>query len=383
MHNVHESGPVVFQSRWALSYLRGPLTREQIKRLMAGNKPVPDAPSAAQPVPPPAAEAPVTPEPLPERPLITAEVSQYFLPLARPLQGAARLVYRPALVGATRLHYVRASAGVDQWTEVVLLADLPDRAGRVAWGTAIALSAGGGVLASEPPAAPAEYGPVPNDLLNPKSTAAWQRDLTQYVYAERPLCLWQCAAPKLTSSADETEAEFRARLAQLARERRDLAVAKLRNRYGAKLAGIQERVAGAEARLERAKAEQGYRGVQTTLSVGATLVGALFGRKVASRRNISEAASAVRRVAHTARGRDEVGLAEAALSAAQEQLAATEQELTAELQQVETAIDAAQFDLTELLVPPRKSDLAVCAFGLAWVPWAVGEDGVSQPLLPA
>jgi hypothetical protein len=34
MHNVHEDAPEVFESRWALSYLRGPLTRSQIKTLM-------------------------------------------------------------------------------------------------------------------------------------------------------------------------------------------------------------------------------------------------------------------------------------------------------------------------------------------------------------
>src|SRR5690606_17255359 len=30
MNNVHEDEPVVFHTRWALSFLRGPLTREQI-----------------------------------------------------------------------------------------------------------------------------------------------------------------------------------------------------------------------------------------------------------------------------------------------------------------------------------------------------------------
>ena len=383
MHNVHESEPVVFQSRWALSYLRGPLTREQIKRLMAGRQPAPDASPAAAPAAPPVAHAPAAPEPLPERPLVAAEVTQYFLPLARPLSGSARLVYRPTLLGAARLHYVRAGVEVDQWQEVALLADLPDEAGRVAWESATALSAGAARLQTEPPTAPAEYAPVPEGLLSAKSAAAGQRDLTQYLYAQRPLRLWQCAAPKQTSDANETEAEFRARLVHLARENRDLAVAKLRSKYGTKLAGIQERVAGAERRLEGARAEQGYRQVETTLSVGATLVGALFGRKIASRRNISEAASAVRRVGRTARGGDEVAQAQAALQTAQEQLAATEQEFAAEQQSVEAVTDAGQFDLTELLIPPRKSDIAITAFGLAWVPWAVGADGVSQPLFPA
>lgn len=34
MHNVHEDGPEVFQTRWALSYLAGPMTRNQIRTLM-------------------------------------------------------------------------------------------------------------------------------------------------------------------------------------------------------------------------------------------------------------------------------------------------------------------------------------------------------------
>ncbi len=34
MNNTHEDAPEIFQSRWDLSYLRGPLTRDQIKILM-------------------------------------------------------------------------------------------------------------------------------------------------------------------------------------------------------------------------------------------------------------------------------------------------------------------------------------------------------------
>ena len=38
MNNVNDEQPVVFQTRWTLSYLRGPLTREQIQVLMASRK---------------------------------------------------------------------------------------------------------------------------------------------------------------------------------------------------------------------------------------------------------------------------------------------------------------------------------------------------------
>ncbi len=47
MNDVHEDGPVVLESRWAMSYLRGPLTRDQIKVLMKDRRPQ-AAPAAAE-----------------------------------------------------------------------------------------------------------------------------------------------------------------------------------------------------------------------------------------------------------------------------------------------------------------------------------------------
>src|SRR6185369_242905 len=54
MSNVHESGPVLFQTRWTMSYLAGPLARPQIKQLMDPRK----AGVAAPPVAPAPAASP-------------------------------------------------------------------------------------------------------------------------------------------------------------------------------------------------------------------------------------------------------------------------------------------------------------------------------------
>ncbi|MCB0043724.1 MAG: hypothetical protein KDE23_28750, partial [Caldilinea sp.] len=55
LHNVHDDGPLVFNTRWAMSYLRGPLTRSQVKTLMASQPAAPVAAQASQPTAPPAA----------------------------------------------------------------------------------------------------------------------------------------------------------------------------------------------------------------------------------------------------------------------------------------------------------------------------------------
>ncbi|HJS74543.1 MAG TPA: DUF87 domain-containing protein, partial [Vicinamibacteria bacterium] len=91
MQNVHEDAPVVFQSRWALSYLRGPLTLEQVKRL--GGRALAREPEAAAPSP----EARGG-----ERPLVPSSIAQCFL-------GSEGPVYRPALLATAQVHYVAAA----------------------------------------------------------------------------------------------------------------------------------------------------------------------------------------------------------------------------------------------------------------------------------
>ncbi|MGH8314011.1 MAG: ATP-binding protein, partial [Steroidobacterales bacterium] len=106
MRNVHEDEPVLLQSRWALSYLRGPLTLPEIQTLMASRKSAPAA-RAASPAPT-AVQAPATAA----HPNIPANVTEYFL---RATPGTGPLTYRPALVGFAKLHYVDTKTSTDLW----------------------------------------------------------------------------------------------------------------------------------------------------------------------------------------------------------------------------------------------------------------------------
>src|SRR5262245_45523897 len=139
MNNVHEDHPVVFQSRWALSYLRGPLTREQIQTLMAPRKQQATTATGAPPTATaavaasPRAAAPMASSPVmaasaagatsDEAPALPSGVRQRFLPAQHSTKGA-QLVYRAALLGRAKLHFVSATAKVDAWADRCLLAAL-------------------------------------------------------------------------------------------------------------------------------------------------------------------------------------------------------------------------------------------------------------------
>ncbi|HJN19125.1 MAG TPA: hypothetical protein QGH10_26745 [Armatimonadota bacterium] len=226
----------------------------------------------------------------------------------------------------------------------------------------------------------AEYGSVPAAASRAKSYKAWQKGCVDYIYRCLPVTLLTCAALKRTSKPGEDEGTFRAGLSHLEREKRDLEVAKLRTRYESKIKQIRDRIRRAEDKVSREKSEANQHALQATISVGATLVGALFGRKLTSQRNVSRATSALRGAGRSMQQRDDVGRAKETLVEEQANLDALEEECRLAIADLQAQPDPSEFEVAELTVPPRKSDTMMRAFGLVWVPWAIDESGPPQPL---
>ena len=135
MHNVHENQPTLFHTRWALSYLRGPLTREQINRLMAERL---QKMESIQ-IEPETQKIPVPLAPMEKKVdikteiILPAKIKQYYAPLKGAVTEEERLVYRPALLGTGRLHFVSSKAQLDRWETYSLLVDLPESVSIIPW----------------------------------------------------------------------------------------------------------------------------------------------------------------------------------------------------------------------------------------------------------
>ncbi|MHC5004265.1 MAG: ATP-binding protein, partial [Planctomycetota bacterium] len=178
----------------------------------------------------------------------------------------------------------------------------------------------------------------------------------------------------------ETQGEFRGRVRDAVHERRDLEMEKLRGRYGSKLASLQEQIRKAEQRVEREQSQYKQQKFQTAVSVGATILGALFGRKLGS---VGKATTAARGAGRAAREKGDIDRAEETVEALREKLAALEAELQDELDGVKKRLDSTAMELEELSVAPRKTDLAVDRLALAWTPWRVDATGIAEPMFDA
>ncbi|HEX5067169.1 MAG TPA: DUF87 domain-containing protein [Myxococcota bacterium] len=376
MNNTHDDAPVVFQTRQTLSYLAGPLTREQIRSLPGMQAaPVPATPARVAPAAAPTAAAPAAAS---ARLALPPEAGEAFLAPTRAAAGAGRLVYRPALLGVAHVHYVDAKSGVDHWTRTLALAPLGEAGGDSPWEGAVLRDAPAPALASQPEPG-ASFASPPAEAARAQSYARWKSALAAHLYRSHALALFTCAAPKLVSRPGEGEAEFLARVRAGGRETRDVALAKLRERYAPKLARLKERIEAAEQRTEREREQYQEKKFQSAISIGATLVGALFGRKLGSATNIGRATTAARGVSRAAREHGDIAQAEERT-----------EDLRAELGELEAALarDTASLDgagagdpaVAPLEIAPRKSDLDVERVCLVWLPFAQGADGKEEPL---
>jgi hypothetical protein len=344
MQNVHEDAPVVFQTRWAMSYLRGPLTLEQLKKLGAPTPAIPPAPVAARKEPAPAVGG--------EKPGLPSSIVQCFL-------GGDADVYRPALLSTAQIHYVSASQGVDYWEKVEWLTPLDETSGGPDWGDS---SEAPSEAASEPDSG-VGFAELPPAAANPKSYPAWEKSLKEYLYRERRLTLLESKSLRMTSHPKESEADFRSRLSHRLHETRDEELEKLKKRFAPELARLEEAIRRAEARVERETSQFQGRALDTAVDFGLTLAGALFGRKLGSVTNVKRASQTARSASRATRERGDLSRAEEELAQQTEKLARLEAELA---EKTAALAESPDVELQALSLPPRKSDIRIERLSLAW-----------------
>lgn len=378
MNNVHDDEPVVFESRWCLSYLRGPLTRQQIKTLMdarrnGGGTPAP-ASSAPPTAVPTAAPAPKANGSTTQRPVLPPEVPQYFLPA----RTTGAITYVPMLLGLSKVYFQDAKLGVDEDVPTSLLAPIGSGPVPVDWDHATDVEFTEKDVEAEP-AAGASFASLPVEAGKAKSYDAWKKSLGDALYRSRTLELLHSDALDETSKPGESERDFRARLAQAAREVRDAQVEKIRLKYAAKHQALQDRLRRAEQALAVQKEQSSSAKIGSAISFGAAILGAFMGRKVASAGNIGKAATAMRSVSKATKESSDVGRAEESVEAVQAQLRALEEQIQEELAAGAAKTDPATEELEHLTIKPKKTNIQVRAVVLAWAPHTIDTSGSLTP----
>lgn len=376
MNNVHDDAPSIFQTRWSLSYLRGPLSRDQIDSLMRSRRESSPPTSSTTITDTSGGSANEVSE---HRPVLSPDIVEFFIPARREPDSGEQFIYRPTLLGIAKAHFVKSTADVDVWDSVSILAPVADEISLDPWDDG-ELSHDGPPDLEKTPADGAAFAPLPADLAKPKKYATLITALKDHLYRVHRLTVWKCKSLKAISRADENEGDFRSRLSQVLREERDLAIEKLRQKFAPKVAALQEQLRKAEQRKAKEEEQAKSQTWGTMLTVGSSLLEAFLGKKTLSATNVSKAATAARSAGKLAKERTDIGYAEENVEAVQARLAALDADFKAEAEKLSAHVDPTSIELEELTLQPKKADITISQVALVWRPWSVGNNGTTTPL---
>ena len=381
MNNVHEDHPVVFETRWAMSYLRGPLTRDQLQTITESDPNYDPAAIESAKVRPGAVAAeaakPVVAQ-VSQQELVPSDIDQYFVAANARVGDGQRLVYRPMLIGEGRLHYVRAGYKIDKWMERRFLAsvaggELPDEI----WDDAEPLVEA--LDMERRPEEDAEFAELPVDLQKAKNYKTWQKELKEFLYRKQSLTVYKCAELKKYSQPGEELGDFKVRMEQAVSEKRDEAKEKLTKKYASKFSTLRDRIRRAEDKVEVQEEQYKQARVSGMLSVGTTLMGALFGRKTLSVSNARRAGTSMRAFGRSGKEKSDIERAKDSLEDVMVKYEELEEQFEQDVDDLSEKLSVDNMEFEELSLPPRKSDISIEDFGVCWMPFVVDSSGIADP----
>ena len=360
LHDVHNSAPIVFQSRWAMSFLRGPLTREQIRTLMAQRvaKAASRPRAASRPHVAAAASSSST-----AAPVVPPDIEQYVVPS----EESSALPHVPVILGGARVTFTDSKLKIDTTRDVLYAVPIADGAVPVDWAHATKLDVGVKDLRRVSETEGINFAPLPPAAAQPRNYAEWSKDLGRWLAQAERLQVLRHPTSKIVSTPDESERDFRIRLQLEARAARDRAVEDVRRKYASKQATLAERLRRAESNIGREQEQASQQRTQTAVSLGATVLGALFGRKAISTGTLGRATTAARGVSRSMKEAADVTRASEAAEAIRAQQKDLEQQIEADVDAIGGGFDT-NAPLEPVVIAPKRGQVDVKFVALGWLP---------------
>lgn len=334
-HSVHQSAPILLQTRFCMSYLAGPLSRDKLSLLsqklqrgeiasspfykMNQNQQVgagmPQADiqsfgglafdflkgssgfssasnkSMAQEPQDPYASMGFASQAQTLAPKLPPDIPCAYLPL---LNEGRTPHYKAYLYGRFSIYYKDAKAKWQSVQKQSLLIPFQEGLVPLDFEQSIAISVEPSQLSKEAQRE-GTYQALPTQAQKATQYVLWKKAFLEQVYRKASLNIWHAPHLKIYSKEGETEAQFRIRLQQMARERLDEEVQKIQEKHQSKLLTLEEKIRKAAQTVEREKGQAKHQQMDSMLTMGASIFSVLLGGGKGASRSIARAGRSVSR----------------------------------------------------------------------------------------
>lgn len=357
LNSAHLDVPVLFETRWVMSYLKGPMSLIDIGRLMEGYS------SAAAAVDSAPATSQTGDDLLSHPPLLSDKLDQRFE--LQPLL-TDEIHFEPWLAASSMVRFYNQKRNIDEVKEVRLRLYLDKNDESFDWERAEELEKPLDDFDMNAPEQ-SRYYPLPDGLMSLKNFGAVAKDLADYLYQYERLELYRVAQLKLESNPGESLADFTIRINDHLREQKEAAIEKLKEKFGQKQDRIEKQIETALDRVEKEKADVKSKTTDTILSFGSAILGAFLGRKAVSVGSLSKAATGIKNVGRVGKEKQEVKRAEEKVATLQDELAELSTELEEQVLELGELYTAEKYEVETFSIKPRRSDIFDLKVSLLWV----------------
>ena len=367
LHNVHEEEPQFFTTRWVLSYLCGPLTREQIKTLMQNGERKSHeiiSESVHDQI-----EQPIKTD-FTAKPQLPATLRSYYAPVNNAQDDPGKILYHLYVVAKADVALFNNRYNVAQNVELTYILPCEHLRQGISWAESKLISSSPDLLTGEA-IADADYCVLPREAGRLTTYENLDKQFETHVYQNYQQPLWQNDLLKLNSIPGESERDFRVRLMQAAHERRDLEVERIKRSYATKLNTLEKQLNAAQQTVAKESDQYQQKMLDTAISVGSTLFDVFLGGRK-SRSGVSRSARSASKLSKEKR---DIDRAKERMGIIESRIAELEKQLQEDVDNIAKKFDSIDVDLGQVNIRPKKSDILQRYFGLVWVPFLHGEDG--------
>ncbi|NPA49917.1 MAG: DUF87 domain-containing protein [Thermodesulfobacteria bacterium] len=378
LRSVHLEKPLIFKTRWVMSFLRGPLTLENIKRLTKSSATsgeeatpspaTPGAPEATAPLTNVFKQPWATSSTPSSAPMLPKTIPQFYLV---PPVAADEFLLEPGLAATAEVRFFDSRRNIDVVEKKSVFLPLYEDFQEPQWEEAEPLEAEKEDLSPSPPSN-ASYAPLPAAILNARSLSPFVKSWKDYLYHNSRLKLYRVRKLKIESRPGQDLEEFKAEVMNLLKEKKAQAIEKLEEKYRKKYQKLEDRLERALHRLEKEKADVSTRSVDTVVSFGVAILGALFGRKALSSSTATRAGRGIRSATRMMREKEDVKRAEEEVERLRQQIEALEEELRQEIEKLSEKFSLENFEIETFYLRPRRSDILQPKVFLLWEATPIG-----------
>lgn len=355
--SAHMEEPLLFETRWVMSYLKGPISQRDISKLMDGRQPEmtgaqTDAGNVSEP------SGVLTDQP----PMLHEGVDQRYHLVS---MYSEKLSFEPWLAAKASLRFYNASRNIDEVKAYNLRLYLDEVFKDPDWNEAELSTIELDSCRNSVPDG-SSFLALPSHFASLRNLNTYKKDFADYLYQSQRLELLAVKPLKMESRPGESEDDFIVRIADRLREDKEAAVEKLADQFQVKRERVEAKLSRALAKLDKEQGDVSTKTTDTIISFGTAVLGAFLGRKAVSSSTMTRTASSIRKAGRIGKEKDDVRRAEEVIAGLELEIEELETEQNDELEKLADSYDVSRVNIETFSIKPRRTDIFDVEICLLW-----------------